>query len=248
MAAQEDNPEQRPADEDSDSDLRGRRRSRSSASRTRRSRPSSIRRPANVVDAALVHVRKLGDPVLRASALPWKRFRRRPAAGGAADGRADARRARGGSRGHAARRAAPRCIVYRAIPRTRLTALVTRRSRWAATSSGGRRWMSEASPAFTSRSSARARARLPARDETRSRSQDASRWSSLQDTRAVKMTASTRPAAPTARRARCTRTRRRALDLDVNAGRLRHPSSAPRARRSPTRAFGLTSAVSGSSG
>ena len=47
--------------------------SRSSARRTPRPPQSSTPRPARR-DAALRHVRKLGDPVLRASALPVERF------------------------------------------------------------------------------------------------------------------------------------------------------------------------------
>ena len=85
--------------------------SRSSARRERPSPRSSIPRRRARRDAAMRLIRRFGDPVLRARALPVERFDEAPARGAGADGGADARRARGRPRRHPARRAAPRARV-----------------------------------------------------------------------------------------------------------------------------------------
>ena len=68
---------------------------------------SWTRRRAPRRDAALARVRKLGDPVLRASAVEVERFDERAAGRDRADGRADGGRARDRPGRHAGGRAAP---------------------------------------------------------------------------------------------------------------------------------------------
>ena len=81
-------------------------------------------------DAALRHVRKLGDPVLRASALPVERFDEHPEGGGRADGGADARRARRGARRHPARGSAPCARLPRLQRGSRSPRSSTRELEW----------------------------------------------------------------------------------------------------------------------